>query len=463
MSSERNSAIVVRDVGKCYELYDKPSDRLKQFILPRFRRDAEGAPKRYYREFWALRGVSFEIERGEQVGIVGRNGAGKSTLLQIVCGTLAASTGSVEVRGRVAALLELGAGFNPELTGAENVFLNGSVLGLPRTEIEQRYDSILGFAEIGDFIGQPVKNYSSGMYMRLAFAIAAHVDPDILVVDEALSVGDEAFQRKCNAKIQQIRERGATILFVSHSASHVVEVCSRALLIDRGELLAFGAARQVVSRYHKLLYAPRENAAQVREAMLAERSAGLAGETVAQPQAREEVDQAYWEPGLVPKSTVVYPSLGCEIVDPHLVAEDGRRVNVLQPGRDYRYVYHVRFDAPAVAVRFGMMLKTIRGVEVGGAASRPETEPHEYFAAGQVVRIEFAFRARLSQGTYFMNAGVVGLVGEEEAYLSRSVDVAMFRVLRAAGSTATGLVDLGMVADVSRVAGIPPSPGTAEL
>ena len=462
MSSERSPVISVRDVGKCYELYEKPADRLKQFILPRFSRLAGRDPSRYYREFWALRGISFEIERGEQVGIVGRNGAGKSTLLQIICGTLAPTLGSVDVQGRVAALLELGAGFNPELTGAENVFLNGSVLGLDRSDIEQRYDRILAFADIGRFIDQPVKNYSSGMYMRLAFAIAAHVDPDILVVDEALSVGDEAFQRKCNARIQQIRERGATILFVSHSASHVVEVCTRALLVDGGELLAFGGARQVVSRYHKLLYAPQDTAGQVREAMLAERSGGLAGETALPPQADSEIDQAYWEPGLVPKSTVVYPSIGCEIVDPHLVAEDGRRVNVLQPGREYRYVYHVRFDAPAVAVRFGMMLKTIRGVEVGGAVSRPESEPHEYFAGGQQVRVEFAFKARLSAGTYFMNAGVVGLVGEAEAYLSRSVDVAMFRVLRVPDSTATGLVDLGVAADVSRVAEIP-EPRLAEL
>lgn len=455
MSSDK--VITVRNVGKCYQLYDRPADRLRQFLMPRLHGWLGRDEPRYYREFWALQDISFEIERGEQVGIVGRNGAGKSTLLQIICGTLAPTLGSVEVKGRVAALLELGAGFNPELTGGENVFLNGSVLGLTRAQIEERYDRILAFADIGDFIHQPVKNYSSGMYMRLAFAIAVHVDPDVLVVDEALSVGDEAFQRKCNLRIQQIRERGATILFVSHSASHVVEVCTRAILIDHGRMLAMGGAKHVVSRYHKLLYAPQDRAGDVREAMLRELKAGVMEESSAPPKLLGEVDEAYWDPGLVPKTTVVYPSLGCEIIEPHLLSRDGRRVNVLQPGREYTYVYHVRFDNAAVAVRFGMMIKTVRGIELGGAVSAPESAPHDFFAAGQVVRVEFSFRATLAAGAYFLNAGVVGLVGEEETYLARSVDVAMFRVLREQDSTATGMVDFGVVAEVARVEAVAPA------
>src|SRR5690606_35857884 len=194
-----------------------------------------------------------------------------------------------------------------------------------------------------------------------------------------------------------------------------------------------------------------------REAMLRELKAGVMEESSAPPKLLGEVDEAYWDPGLVPKTTVVYPSLGCEIIEPHLLSRDGRRVNVLQPGREYTYVYHVRFDNAAVAVRFGMMLKTVRGIELGGAVSAPESAPHDFFAAGQVVRVEFSFRATLAAGAYFLNAGVVGLVGEEETYLSRSVDVAMFRVLREQDSTATGMVDFGVVAEVARVEAVAPA------
>src|SRR5262245_22220073 len=206
-------AIRIRDVDKHYLIFARPEDRLKQMLVPRLQRLACRAQSRYYRDFAALTGVSFDIKRGETVGIVGRNGSGKSTLLQIVCGTLRPTHGTVEVNGRIAALLELGAGFNPEFTGRENVYLNAAILGLSRAEIDERFQSIADFADIGEFIEQPVKTYSSGMYVRLAFATAINVDPDILVVDEALAVGDEAFQRKCYARIEAIKEKGGTILF----------------------------------------------------------------------------------------------------------------------------------------------------------------------------------------------------------------------------------------------------------
>ncbi|WP_119717229.1 ABC transporter ATP-binding protein [Cognatilysobacter tabacisoli] len=464
MSSER-AAIRIENVGKCYPLYERPADRLKQFILPRFSRLARREPARYFEEYWALRDVSFEVARGEQVGIVGRNGAGKSTLLQIICNTLAPTTGTVNVEGRVAALLELGAGFNPQQTGEENVFLNGCVLGLSRQQVEERYDRILAFADVGDFIAQPVKNYSSGMYMRLAFAIAVHVEPDVLVVDEALSVGDEAFQRKCHARIKKIRDDGATILFVSHSAGHVTEVCSRAILLDGGELLSVGPAKHVISRYQKLLYAPASRAQAIRDELRHEHlqggsigplheeapsaGAGLARPDSADtPQSADGVDTAYFDPGLVPRSTVVYPSLGCAIEDPHLQSLEGRRVNVLQAGREYVYAYRAHFDAAAVAVRFGMMIKTVTGVELGGAASAPEVAPHAYFAGGQSVAVRFRFRAMLAPGTYFLNAGVVGLLGEQEQYLCRYVDIAMFRVGPVSDGMATGMVDFGITPEI---------------
>ena len=247
MSSEW--AIDARDLGKCYSLFDRPGDRLKQLLWGRWLRTA------YHRDFWALQDVSFSVAPGEVVGIVGRNGAGKSTLLQMICGTLAPTTGALSVRGRVAALLELGAGFNPDFTGLENVFMNAAILGLKKSEIDARLDDILAFADIGGFIHQPVKTYSSGMFMRLAFAVATSVDPEVLVIDEALSVGDGAFARKSFDRIMSLKEAGKTILFCSHSMYQVEALCSRALWIDGGKLRMSGSAAEVTTAYNASLSA----------------------------------------------------------------------------------------------------------------------------------------------------------------------------------------------------------------
>ena len=241
----QNTAIAVQGLRKVYRLYDQPVDRLKQMVWP-------GGRARY-REFVALDDVSFELRRGEVLGLLGRNGAGKSTLLQAICGTLTPSAGTVAVQGRVAALLELGAGFNLEFTGRENIHMNAAVLGLSRAQIDARYDAIVDFSGIGDFIDQPVKTYSSGMYVRLAFAIATSVDPDILVIDEALSVGDGAFSRKSFDRIMQLKEGGATILFCSHSTYQVEALCSRALWVEKGRIRMDGASAAVVAAYSQSL------------------------------------------------------------------------------------------------------------------------------------------------------------------------------------------------------------------
>jgi lipopolysaccharide transport system ATP-binding protein len=242
MSSE--SAIEVRDLGKMYQIYRRPEDRLKQMLF-RGRRT-------YFQEFWALRGVNLDVKRGEAVGVVGRNGSGKSTLLQILCGTLAPTLGSARVDGRIAALLELGAGFNPEFTGRENVFLAASILGLHDEQIKERFEAIASFAGIGEFIDQPVKLYSSGMYARLAFAVAAHVDADTLIIDEILAVGDAAFTQRCMRYIRSFRERG-TLLFVSHDTSSVLSMCDHAIWLDRGQLRLAGSAKEVCHEYHAAL------------------------------------------------------------------------------------------------------------------------------------------------------------------------------------------------------------------
>jgi len=247
MSSD-NIAIRVQNLSKCYQIYNAPKDRLKQFILPRVRRLLGKQSKEYFQEFWALRDISFEVLRGETVGIIGSNGSGKSTLLQIICGTLTPSAGRVENHGRVAALLELGSGFNPEFTGRENIYMNAALLGLSRTRIDERFDDIVAFADIGQFIEQPIKMYSSGMVVRLAFAVIAHVDADILVIDEALAVGDTFFVQKCMRFLRAFMKRG-TILFVSHDTAAVVNLCSRAVWLKDGSIMMIDTPKNVSEGY----------------------------------------------------------------------------------------------------------------------------------------------------------------------------------------------------------------------
>lgn len=246
-------AIRVDQLGKCYEIYASPRDRLKQFLMPRLRRLVGRAPKAYFRSFWAVKGISFEVMKGQTVGIIGRNGCGKSTLLQMVCGTLHPTEGTVQTQGRVAALLELGSGFNPEFTGRENVYLNASVLGLPREAVDARFADIVAFADIGAFIDQPVKTYSSGMMVRLAFAVIAHVDADILVIDEALAVGDAFFTQKCMRFLRGFMQTG-TVLFVSHDTASIKNLCQHALWIEQGQVLQSGAPKEVCESYLQAFY-----------------------------------------------------------------------------------------------------------------------------------------------------------------------------------------------------------------
>lgn len=252
MSSD-DIAIRVSNLSKCYQIYDTPRDRLKQFVAPRLQRLAGQTPRQYFREFWALKDVSFEVKKGETVGIIGRNGSGKSTLLQMICGTLNPTSGSIQTNGRVAALLELGSGFNPEFTGRENVYMNAAVLGLSNEEIDARFADITAFADIGEFINQPVKTYSSGMMVRLAFAVIAHVDADILVVDEALAVGDAFFTQKCMRFLRTFMKTG-TVLFVSHDTGSVKNLCNHAIWLEKGKVLQEGSPKDVCELYLQAFY-----------------------------------------------------------------------------------------------------------------------------------------------------------------------------------------------------------------
>jgi lipopolysaccharide transport system ATP-binding protein len=450
MSSE--IAIKVEGLSKCYQIYEQPRDRLKQFVMPRLQRMLGLSPKQHYREFWALRDVSFEVKKGETVGIVGRNGSGKSTLLQIICGTLNPTEGMVTAHGRIAALLELGSGFNPEFTGRENVYMNAAVLGLSDEEIDARFDEIVSFADIGDFIDQPVKAYSSGMIVRLAFAVAINVDPQILIVDEALSVGDELFQRKCFSRIEVIRKSGATILFVSHAGGTVVELCDRAVLLDTSELLAIGKPKQIVGRYQKLLYAPADKREQLRAQIRQESDAGIThpsdtkpgdgGPVVLMESTQQSDLPDSFDPSLKSVSTITYASYGALIHGPAVYSLEGEPVNNLTRGKTYLYRYHVSFEFAASNVRFGMLIKTTSGVELGGGASAASNRTSLSFVqAGSEYTVEFKFCCSLNPGVYFLNAGVVGYLNGSETYLHRLIDIAMFRVVSEAENLSTGIVD----------------------
>lgn len=446
-------AIRVENLSKRYEIYDTPRDRLKQFVIPRLGRLAGRTPRHYFREFWALRDISFEVKKGETVGIVGRNGSGKSTLLQIICGTLSPTAGNAITRGRIAALLELGSGFNPEFTGRENVYMNASVLGLSREETDACYDEIATFADIGNFIDQPTKSYSSGMVVRLAFAVAINACPQILIVDEALSVGDELFQRKCFSRIEAIKKSGATILFVSHAGSTIVELCDRAVLLDNGEMLSSGKPKMIIGKYQKLLYAPESKREQIRNEIRADprtdeplwehafdehqvkrHSAAVEG---AHP-------EEFFDPHLKPQSTVAYEPRGAIIETPQILSLAGQPLNCLKRGRTYFFKYKVRFTSGVSNVRFGMLIKTTSGVQLGGAATAAASgESLPYVEADSVYQVNFRFQCLLNPGIYYLNAGVMGVQADEETFLHRLLDVTLFKVLPETGTLATGIVDFG--------------------
>jgi len=452
------------DLSKYYRIYAHPKDRLKQAIVPRLQRmfrkqsaqEANPAPV-YYREYCALHNISLQIKSGETVGIVGRNGSGKSTLLELITGVLSPTSGNVRTNGRVAALLELGAGFNPAFSGRDNVFLNAALMGLNYQETRERFDEIVDFSELADFIDQPLRTYSSGMFVRLAFSVAINTRPDILVIDEALSVGDEAFQRKCFSRIRGFQDMGGTILFVSHSSAAVIELCSKAILLDRGELLFSGLPRDVIAEYQKLLYAPSDQVEALRAA-LAKQAAEPTSDGAHQVEApgtvssslSETEDGPSYDPDIKPRSTVHYEKRGARIHDFRLSTTDGEEVNILVPRCDYLFTYKVYFEKPAINVRCGMFIKTTTGYELGGATTAGIGQGEDIIDAGSTIELRFRFTCLLTPGTYFLNAGVVAQVDGVETFLDRCVDLAMFKVKPAKSSLAVGTVDLMIEPSMNR-------------
>lgn len=448
MSSD-DIAIRVQGLSKCYGIYANPRDRLKQFVLPRLQRLIGQAPKQYFREFWAVKDVSFEVKKGETVGIIGRNGSGKSTLLQMICGTLSPTSGSIQTNGRIAALLELGSGFNPEFTGRENVYMNAAVLGLSKEEVDKRFDDIAAFADIGQFIDQPVKTYSSGMVVRLAFAVQSQVEPDILVVDEALSVGDAKFQAKCFERLRQLKENGTSILLVTHSSEQIVTHCSTAILLNNGTQLETGEPRHVVNRYMDLLFG-KEKKAIGRGSEKLSAVPEIITSTPAYQLSRLE-DAFATRNGYNPHE-YRWGDGAATILDFYLTADDEPYTSAVSTGQQITMAVSIKFHRDFYRPILGITIKTKEGVTVYGVNS--ETLACDDFLklgrSGSAIQAEIVFTCRLAPGDYFISLGIGSKHGEEVIPHDRRYDSIHLQVRP--NSTFFGLADLNLKMNAEEVA-----------
>lgn len=442
MNKEQNDiAIRVENLSKCYQIYDTPRDRLKQFILPRLHHLTGQTPRQYFREFWALKDISFEVKKGETIGIIGRNGSGKSTLLQMICGTLNPTSGSITTYGRIAALLELGSGFNPEFTGRENVYMNASVLGLSKEEIDTRFDDIAAFADIGEFIEQPVKTYSSGMMVRLAFAVQAQVEPDILIVDEALAVGDAKFQAKCFDRLHQLKDGGASILLVTHSSEQIVTHCSEAILLDGGDVIEHGEPRCVVNHYMDLLFG-KERKDYSASALSTESNS--VEPTQDDNLSLNFIDDVFSSHANYNEHEYRWGDGTATILDFYLLADNEPYPSVITSGQSVVLGVAVRFYEDLVRPILGITIKTKEGVTVYGVNSETlETDEIKVLGSkGTTARIKAEFICRLAPGDYFISLGLATRKGEEIIPHDRRYDAIYLQI--APVTKFFGLVDLSL-------------------
>lgn len=398
-------AIKVDQVSKVYHLYNRQRDRLKDAL--------NLTKKKCYREHFALDKLDFEIKKGETVGIIGTNGSGKSTILKIITGVLNPTGGEVTVDGRISALLELGAGFNMEYTGIENVYLNGTMIGFTDEEIDERLSDILEFADIGDFVNQPVKTYSSGMFVRLAFAVAINIDPEILIVDEALSVGDVFFQSKCYRKFEEFKEQGKTILFVSHDLSSIAKYCDRAVLLNKGKKVMEGTPKEAIDRYKMALVEQEE--AQCRENASLWESKGAGGT---------------WHESLsLNPDTLEYGDKKAEIVDFAIVDKTGKVTNIIEKGDLCTIKMKVRFAEDVTEPVFAFTLKNLMGIEITGTNTMLEKQGVEPRKAGDVQSVAFTQRMILQGGEYLLSLGCTGYEQETFQVHHRLYDVCGLTVI----------------------------------
>lgn len=399
-------AISVNHVSKMYKLYDRPMDRLKESLgLSRQKR---------YKEHYALRDVSFQVKRGETVGIIGTNGSGKSTILKIITGVLNPTAGEVQVNGRISALLELGAGFNPEYSGLENVYLNGTMIGFSREEIDQKLDDIIAFADIGEFIHQPVKTYSSGMFVRLAFAVAINIEPEILIVDEALSVGDVFFQAKCYKKFEDFKKMGKTILFVSHDLGSIGKYCDRVVLLNRGEKLQEGLPKAMVDLYKKVLVGLEDDSQEANRIQTME---------------TEQGEGTWKRPFEINPNALDYGDGKARIIDFVLTDQNGVPSNAIEKGTEFAVKMKVRFQETVQEPIFAFSIKNLQGTEITGTNTLFEKADVTPKQKGQVCEITFQQEMNLQGGEYLLSLGCTGYVNGEFMVFHRLYDICNITVV----------------------------------
>ena len=393
--------IDVKDVTKIYRLYDQPIDRLKEAISV--------THKNYHRDFYALNHINFQVGKGESVGIIGTNGSGKSTILKIITGVLTPSGGTVNINGIVCALLELGAGFNPDYTGIENVYMNGTMMGFTREQMDEKLQEILDFADIGDFVNQPVKSYSSGMFVRLAFAVSINIDPEILIVDEALSVGDVFFQAKCYHKFEEFKKRGKTILFVSHDLSSISKYCDRAVLLNQGVLLGEGTPKKMIDIYKQVLVGQYPLPTGEGENLLDDdqiRQAAADADKKADDKIKK--DDSAKKTAAENPDTLEYGDGAATITNYFVTDNTGKETNSIIKGTDFTVHMRVKFNRDIAAPIFALTFKNIMGIEITGTNSMVEKAFLEPVKAGEEKDVTFTQNMSLQGGEYLLSFGVTG-------------------------------------------------------
>lgn len=430
-------AIRVDDVSKLYKLYDKPSDRLKESLgLTR---------KKLYKEHYALHSVSFDVKRGETVGIIGTNGSGKSTILKIITGVLNPSGGHVEIDGRISALLELGAGFNMEYTGIENIYLNGTMIGFSREEIDAKMQDILDFADIGDFVHQPVKTYSSGMFVRLAFAVAINIDPEILIVDEALSVGDVFFQAKCYKKFEDFKKMGKTILFVSHDLGSISKYCDRVVLLNRGKKLAEGTPKEMVSMYKRIMVNQDK-----AEEIAAHQMDMSSLEEDDEKEIKEAVCEGQWKNHYNLNPDVdEYGNGAAEIEDFAIIDENGNYTNAIVKGTRFRLKSKVKFKQDVHDPIFTYTFKNIQGVAITGTNTMYEKKDVPLAKEGETYVATFEQDMFLQGGEYLLSMSCTGYRDGEFQVYHRLYDVCNVTVV--SDKNTVGFYDMNSVTTVEKI------------
>lgn len=446
-----NIAISIKNVKKCFYIYKNPQDRLKQFLFPKIKGLAGKSQVKYYREFWALNGVSFDVKKGETVGLIGKNGSGKSTLLQIICGTLTATEGTIETKGRIAALLELGSGFNPEFTGRENIYLNAAILGLTREETDKKYDAIIDFADIGDFIDQPVKTYSSGMVVRLAFAVQAQVDPDILIVDEALAVGDAKFQAKCFERLRQLKKNGTSILLVTHSGEQIVTHCDRAVLLSNGQEIYQGIPKKAVNLYMDILFGKTASNKAIAKDSNSD-SETVEESKVHKHESLDLIKDVFSLKNNYNKNEYRWGDKSACWLDYELTANGRKDPSTIYAGEKISLRCSVRFDKNINNPIIGFAIKTKEGLTVYNTNSHLlSTETGKYGVAGSHAVIEFNFLNKLGAGDYFISLGVASMLNDEVVPHDRRYDVIHFLVPTV--DSFSGITDLSLNLEINSLAG----------